>query len=473
MPKIMLILAATLAMAANISAADRPNVVLILADDLGWADLGCYGNKFNETPRIDGLAKQGMRFAQFYAAAAVCSPTRAAILSGQHPARLGLTAHIPGHWRPFEQLVEPPNAVRLPLEVVTLAERLREAGYATAQFGKWHLGGAGFGPKEQGFGVAQELGGHVVPGPRQVPPAAEPKRTADYLADRTIDFIEHNRANSFFVYVCHTAVHIPLDTTPELQRKYESKPRVEGYSCHPLYASLLEEMDASTGRILDVLDRLGLADDTIVIFTSDNGGLEREMGGWPGTLNRPLRSEKGTLYEGGLRVPLIVRWPGKTPEASRCDRTGISADLYPTILSAVGTSPPDQPADGLSLLPLLRDPAARLDREALFWHYPHYHHSRPSGAIRLGDFKAIEYFDTGEIELYNLKDDLSESKNLATAMPEQTAKLRDKLAEWRSNVNAQMPQPNPAFNAARRNEWWSRATIAPTSAPGTYRPGGN
>jgi uncharacterized sulfatase len=358
----------------------------------------------------------------------------------------------------------------LPLEIVTLAERLREAGYTTAQFGKWHLGGAGFGPKDQGFAVAQELGGHVVPAARQVPPGSEPKRTADYLADRTIDFIERNRANPFFVYVCHTAVHIPLDTTPELQKKYESKPRVEGYSCHPLYAGLLEEMDASTGRILDALDRLGLADNTLVIFTSDNGGLEREMGGWPGTLNRPLRSEKGTLYEGGLRVPLIVRWPGKTSPAGRCDDVGVSVDLYPTILAAAGASPPDQAADGSSLLPLLRGAAILRNREALYWHYPHYHHSRPSGAVRLGDWKAIEYFDTGEVELFNLKDDLAETKNLATAMPEQAAKLRTKLAQWRAAVSAQMPQPNPAFNAKRRNEWWSRATVAPTSAPGTYRP---
>src|SRR5262245_51213928 len=206
-----------------------PNVVLILADDLGWADLGCYGNRFNETPRLDRLAAEGLRFTDFYAAGPVCSPTRAAILSGQYQARFGLTAHIPGHWRPFEKLAEPPPTLELPLEVVTLAERLRDAGYVTGYFGKWHLGGRGFGPREQGFDSAFEFNGHTVPPARQTPPGNEPRRACDYLAEKTVGFIEANKAKPFFVQLSPFAVHIPLDTTPRLKAKYEAKPKAPGY----------------------------------------------------------------------------------------------------------------------------------------------------------------------------------------------------------------------------------------------------
>ncbi len=449
---------------------DKPNIIMILADDLGWADLGCYGNKFNETPQLDRLASQGMRFTQAYAAGAVCSPTRAALMSGQYQARFGLTAHIPGHWKPFEKLAEPPTALQMPLEIVTGAERLREAGYATGYFGKWHLGGKGFGPKEQGFDVAFEFNGHTVPPARQEPPGKEPKRAAEYLGDRAIAFLEQHRDKPFFVQLSYFAVHIPLDTTPELRKKYEAKPKVESYSCHPLYAGLLEEMDTSVGRLLAALDRLGLADNTLVIFTSDNGGLEREVGGWPGTLNRPLRNEKGSLYEGGIRVPLLIRWPGVTKAGSVCEAPVHSADFYPTFLEITKlTAPKDQVMDGVSLAPVLRDASARLGRDALYWHYPHYHHSRPSGAIRLGDWKAIEFFDTGEVELYNLKNNISESKNLAAEMPDKAKELHNRLRKWRQDVNAQMPQRNPAYDPNRVEEWWSRARMERTDAPGTLK----
>jgi uncharacterized sulfatase len=449
----------------------KPNIVIILADDLGWADLGCYGNRFNETPNLDRLAAEGLRFTDFYAAGPVCSPTRAALLTGQYQARFGLTAHIPGHWRPFERLVEPPNATHLPADVVTLAERLRAEGYATAHLGKWHLGsGKGHGPRDRGFDVAFEFTGHTVPGPRQDPPAKTPKRTAEDLADRAIRFMEQHRDRPFFLHIGHFAVHIPLDTTPELQRKYEAKPKVAGYSCHPLYAGLLEELDTSVGRVLGALRRLRLDGNTLVIFTSDNGGLEREIGGWPGTLNRPLRDEKGTLYEGGIRVPTIVRWPGVTAPGSVCRTPAISVDFYPTLLDAAGATPPkDQPLDGVSLVPLFRQPTAALDRPALYWHYPHYHHSRPAGAVRAGAWKLIEFFDTGAVELYHLKDDLSEAKDLAAAQPAKAAELRALLKQWRRDVDAQMPQPNPAYDPKRAHEWWSRRTLTPTEAPGTLK----
>lgn len=448
-----------------------PNIILVLADDLGWADLGCYGNRFNETPNLDRLAAQGIRFTQFYAAGPVCSPTRASIISGQYQARFGLTAHIPGHWKPFEKLAEPPNALSLPHEVITIAEKLRQAGYATAHFGKWHLGGKGSGPKDHGFEAAFDFTGHTVPGPRQDPPGKTPKRMTEYTADKAIEFMETHREKPFFLQLCHYAVHIPLDTTPELKAKYEAKQKVDGYPCHPLYAGLLEEMDTSVGRVMSALERLGLTESTLVIFTSDNGGLEREVGGWPGTSNRPLRNEKGSLYEGGIRVPLIACWPGTTRPNTVTEAVGISVDFYPTLLEAAHLKPAkEQIPDGLSLVPVLRNPATALKRKAIYWHYPHYHHSRPSGAIRAGDWKAIEFFDTGVVELYNLKNDLSEGKNLAPVMPNQARALQQMLEKWRGEVNAQMPRVNPAYSPQRADEWWNRATVEPMEAPGTFKP---
>ena len=463
------------------AAPSKPNIVLVFADDLGWMDLSCYGNKFNETPNIDRLASQGVKFNRFYAHP-VCSPSRAAILTGLYPARFGLTAHIPGHWRPFEKLVEPPCALSLPHDVPTIAQTLRAAGYATAQFGKWHLGeGRGApehtSPTDYGFGTAFSFTAHDIPANRlnqdkeyQKTPATGPKRLAEYLADRAIDFMERHREQPFFIYLCHHSVHIPLSTTPELRKKYEAKGKDPNYPSNPLYAGLLEEMDISTGRVMEAIDRLKLTDNTILIFVSDNGGLEREMGGSPATSNRPLRSEKGTLYEGGIRVPAIVRWPGVTKAGSVCETPGPLIDFYPTFLDAAGlTLPPDQVMDGVSLVPVLRDAKAQLARQALFWHYPHYHHSRPSDAVILGDLKAIEFFDTGAVELYNLKDDPSETTDLAAKDPVTARQLQSLLRTWRQSVNAQMPQANPAYDPARVNEWYSRATVEPTRAPGAPR----
>jgi uncharacterized sulfatase len=455
-----------------LAAADRtPNIVFILADDLGWADLGCYGNRFNETPNIDRLATQGVRFTDYYAAAPVCSPTRASIISGQYPARFGLTAHIPGHWKPFEKLAEPPCALSLPRRLATIPGRLREAGYTTAHFGKWHLGGKDSSPKDHGFDIAFEYVGHTVPGPRQDPPGRTPKRLAEYITDKGIEFMEANRDRPFFLELNHFAVHIPLSTTPELLKKYEAKPKVAGYSCLPLYAGLVEELDRSVGRVVAALDRLGLANHTLLVFTSDNGGLEREVGGWPGTSNRPLRSEKGSLHEGGIRVPLIVRWPGVTQGGAVHRGPAISVDFFPTFLEAAGLKPAKgQILDGVSLAPLLRDSSARLNREALYWHYPHYHHSRPSGALRAADWKLIEFFDTRAVELYDLANDPGEAKDLAGQMPDKALALQTLLKRWRHEVSAQMPQANPAYDPKRADEWWSRSKIAPTDAPGTYKP---
>lgn len=468
--QIILIALGSLAFAFDAAAAEpatRPNIVFMLADDLGWADIGCYGNRFNETPRLDAFATTGLKFTSFYAACAVCSPTRASILTGQYPARIGLTAHIPGHWRPFEKLVEPPIPLALPLELITTNKALKSAGYATGHFGKWHLGGVKFGPKEQGFDESLETGQHST-----LDPATKTRRrTAELITDLSIAFIEKHKAGPFYVEIHQNAPHIPLDTTPVLRKKYEAKPKVPGYSCNPLYAGLVEEIDTSAGRVLDALDRLGLAERTIVVFTSDNGGLEKEAGGWPGTINRPLRDEKGTLYEGGIRVPMLVRYPGMTKAGSITACPAMTTDFFPTFLSAANVErPKEQACDGVSLLPLLRDPAALLNRPAIFWHYPHYHHSRPACAVRAGDFKLIQFYDTGEAELYNVKDDIAESKNLAATMPEKARELIAMLARWRHEVNAQMPRANPAYDPQRAGEWWDRRTIKPTEAPGTYKP---
>lgn len=457
-------------------AAERPNIVLILADDLGWADLGCYGNRFNETPNIDRLAKQGVRFTDYHSAGAVCSPTRASLMTGQYPARVGITAHIPGHWRPFEKLTEPPNRLDLPKETVTIAERLQEAGYATAYFGKWHLNWQQSGPEEHGFQTAFSHTGHTVAKERQGS-GQKSRRACDYLAEQGVQFIQSHRAQPFFVVISPSAVHIPLNTTPELQKKYEAKPKVAGYSCHPLYAGLLEELDDVVGRVMNSLDTLGLTENTLLIFTSDNGGLEKEMGGMPGTLNHPLRNEKGSLYEGGIRVPLAVRWPKVIAPGGVANEVSSSIDLYPTFLDAANIdvshgsrSTNFQEIDGTSLMGVLKKPETRLKRDALYWHYPHYHHSRPSGAIRQGGWKLIEFFDTGELELYDLNSDLGEAKDVASQMPDKTRELHSKLQAWRKDVDAQMPQLNPAYDPKRAQEWWNRAKVESTEAPGTLRP---
>jgi arylsulfatase A len=450
-------------------ASARPNIILILADDLGWADLGCYGNTFNETPNIDRLAKQGMRFTQFYAGP-VCSPTRASIQSGQNQARLGITVHIPGHWKPFAKLVEPPVALNLPLEIETFAERIGSAGYQTGYFGKWHLGDAGFGPGDQGWKTVIETQGNVVP-PR-VAASETPRRTAEFLTEKAIAFIEANKEKPFLLQVSHFAVHIPLSTRPELQKKYEAKKPMPNYPSRPEYAGLLEELDESVGKIVQTVDRLQLGGNTLIVFVSDNGGLHREQGGTITTSNAPLRAEKGTLYEGGIRVPCIARWPGTIPLGQESTTVASTIDFYPTFLAAAnGTPPKQQVLDGVSLLPVLRNQSASLQREALYWHLPHYHHSTPASAIRQGDWKLLEFFETSSLELYNLRDDLGETNNLATRFPDRAKAMHTALKAWRKDVQAQVPQRNPAYDPARAEEFWSRKTVTPTRAPGSARDG--
>ncbi len=427
----------------------KPNMILILADDLGWADLGCYGNKFNETPNIDRLAGQGLRFTQFYAGP-VCSPTRTNLQSGQDQARFGITQHIPGHRRPYARLTDPAVPLQLPLEVETFAERLGAVGYETGYFGKWHLGGAGFGPTQQGWKTAHETQGHTQPAAAG---RTAPQRTAEFLTDRAVEFIGQHRTQPFLLQVSHYAVHIPLSTTPELEKKFSAKSPQPGYPSNPLYAGLLAELDASVGRIVAAVDAAGLAENTLVLFLSDNGGIEHEQSGRIVTSNHPLRGEKGTLYEGGVRIPAIARWPGTIPAGRESGTPAITHDIYPTLVElGRATLPTTQPQDGVSLAAHLRNPASTLARNTLYWHLPHYHHSTPASSLRRGDWKLIEFFEGNVLELYNLPADPAEKNNLATREPARTRELRDALAAWRTRVGARLPTPNPQHDPARATE---------------------
>ena len=429
--------------------ATKPNIILILADDLGSADLGCYGNKFNETPHIDRLAREGLRFTQFYAGP-VCSPTRTNLQSGQDQARFGITQHIPGHRRPYARLTDPAVPLQLPLEVETFAERLGVVGYQTGYFGKWHLGGAGFGPTQQGWKTAHETQGHTQPA---VAGRAAPQRTAEFLTDRAVEFIGQHRTQPFLLQVSHYAVHIPLSTTPELEKKFSAKSPQPGYPSNPLYAGLLAELDASVGRIVAAVDAAGLAENTLILFLSDNGGIEHEQSGRIVTSNDPLRGEKGTLYEGGVRIPAIARWPGTIPAGRESGTPAITHDIYPTLVElGRATLPTTQPQDGVSLAAHLRNPAATLARNTLYWHLPHYHHSTPASSLRRGDWKLIEFFEGNVLELYNLAADPAEKNNLATREPARARELRDALAAWRTRVGARLPTPNPQHDPARATE---------------------
>ncbi len=424
----------------------KPNIVFILIDDMGWTDVCCYGSKFHETPNIDRLAEQGMRFTDAYAACPVCSPTRASILAGQYPARVGITDFIPGHWRPYEKLIVPENVLQLPVESVTIADVLKASGYATGYIGKWHLGGKGYMPEQQGFDK-------VVAAVRN----RNDKQVSGFT-DEALKFIEENKQQPFFLFLSHHTVHIPLEAPEELIEKYKNKPKPATGVNNPVYAAMVEHLDTNTGRILSKLDELNLTERTIVIFFSDNGGLYEPYGGYQGdrtpvSSNTPLRGEKGTLYEGGIKEPLIVRWPGVVKPETTCKVPVASVDFYPTFLDILGIKgDSSHPLDGKSILPLLRR-NGKLKREAIFWHYPHYHHSTPAGAIRQGDWKLIEFYEDGRLELYNLKDDIGEKENLVEKMPKKAAELQGKLAAWRKSVGAKMPWPNPDYDPARADEW--------------------
>jgi arylsulfatase A len=433
------------------AAADRrPNVIVVLVDDLGWKDLSCQGSDFFETPHVDRLAASGMRFTSGYSACTVCSPTRAAMLTGQYPARLHLTDWIAGHERPRAKLRIPDWTKRLPLEQVTIAERLKAAGYATASIGKWHLGGAGFAPEQQGFDVNRGGTDKGQPpsyiSPYGIATLADGPR-GEYLTDReareAVAFIEAHADRPFFLYLPHHAVHTPIQAKPDMAATYAAKrpgipPKRSGY------AAMVESVDDALGTILAALDRLGIRDRTAIIFTSDNGGQASitDMGS--------LRAGKGSAYEGGVRVPLIVSWPGVATPGSTSDVPVITPDIPATILDLTGSGPePRQPLDGASLAGLLR--GGSLARDAIFWHYPHYHPggATPYSAIRSGPWRLVHFYEDDRDELYDLATDPGETTDLGKKQPDKAQELRGRLDAWLTDVGAQRPTPNPAFDPDR------------------------
>ncbi len=461
--------------------AQKPNIVFILADDLGWSDLPVYGNKFNEAPNITKLAQNGMRFTNAYAAGPVCSPTRASIMSGQYPARVGIIDWIPGHWRPYEEVTVPSNRTQfLPEEIVTIAEALKESGYATALYGKWHLGGEKeHHPLNQGFDEANVGQGYYNVRFDPLREESSDKIMAERLADFGIRFIEKNKRNPFFLVLSHWDVHVQFDAEQPRIDKYLKKPAVANYPCNAVYAAMIEQLDHSVGRVLEKLENTGLRKNTLVIFYSDNGGQisndrypgvgEEKMpllvpsrnGLYPqgnplrymATSNAPLRGEKGNLYEGGIREPLIISWPGRIKPGTVSSALVSSVDFYPTFLELAGAKKPFiQVLDGVSILPALLKNEHDPER-AFYWHYPVYHHGFPASAIRKGDWKLIENLVNHTIELYNLKTDLSETTDLSKAFPEKTRELYSLLKKWQKEVKAEFPVPNPDFNAEKRFEW--------------------
>ena len=436
----------------------RPNIVLILMDDMGWSDLGCYGSDFYETPHMDRLAADGMRFTCGYAAAPVCSPTRASIQAGKYPARLHLTNFIAGRRR-FEngRVLPAPFELQLGLNEITLAESLKAAGYATGYFGKWHLGGAAHSPGRQGYDQWQVADGRHFNTPlANAPSPALPQGVylADYLTDRAVEFVEKHRDRPFFLQVSHFAVHIPLQAKADLIAKYEAKAKSHPGTRHhnAIYAAMIESVDQGVGRIRAALARLQLDRRTIVVFTSDNGGLSAHEGpNTPATTNAPARAGKGYLYEGGLRVPWIVAWPDAVRPGTRCDTPVVSVDFYPTFLELAGVpAPSGQTLDGVSFGPLLRQ-TGPIARDAIYWHYPHYANQggMPGAAVRRGDWKLIRFYDDDRNELYNLRDDPSERHDLAGREPARAAALRAELDGWLKAVDANMCPPNPRYDPSK------------------------
>lgn len=439
-------------LALECAAAAKPNILFILIDDMGWMDLGCQGNPHLHTPNIDRFATEGVRFTDAYAPAPVCSPTRAALMTGHSPARLHLTNHLPHQDRftpPESKLLPAEMRDHLPLEYTTIAERLRdEAGYATAFIGKWHLYKGReekFAAQFQGFDI--NIGGCSYGGPPtffdpyRIPFLSDRKKgeyLPDRLADETISFMRKQveAKKPFYVALWNYTVHWPMEAPAEFVAKWADKPKV-GYN-HKIYPAMLETMDLAIARVLGELERLKIEEETFVVFTSDNG----PFGGVGDA--RPLRGDKGHLYEGGIRVPLIVRWPGKVAAGKVREDPVILTDFYPTLLEVAGLKTRKHyPGDGESLLPLLTD-KGDLERDAIFWHYPNFafhRDNRLGSAIRMGDYKLIEFFDRNEVELYNLRADLGEKKNLAGVEAGRVQEMRKRLSLWREKSGARMPRP--------------------------------
>jgi len=453
-----------------------PNIIFILADDLGWADTGCYGADLHETPNIDRLARQGLRFTDAYAAAPVCSPTRASILTGKHPARLNMTIWSEAAQHPPEncRLVPPLTLADLSVEEVTYADVLRHR-YFMAHVGKWHLGDASHYPEAQGFDL--NIGGTHWGCPvsyfypykgafnseefRYIPDLEsgnEPENAylTDRLTDEALRLMETLRDRPFFLNLCYYTVHTPIQGKPEWVEYFNNRIEPGLHHRNPGYAAMIASLDENIGRILTRLDDLGIADNTVLFFFSDNGGYIGTDAGKTVTDNSPLRSGKGALYEGGIREPLIVRWPGHTPTGGVCQTPILSTDFFPTFLDLAGLENDPRRTnarDGISLIDVLRNPQTELNREALYWHYPHYYETTgPVNAIRQGEWKLLEYFEDNHIELFNLSEDIGEQNDLASTKPTLADELRGLLHAWRTEVGARLPTPNAAFPRNRQDK---------------------
>jgi len=443
----------------------KTNIILIDVDDLGWMDLSCYGSRYYETPQIDRLAAQGIKFTNGYASCAVCSPTRASIMTGRYPARIGITDWIHHLDReaytaigtgknPSEYVASgdrpllcPPNPYWMELDEITIAEMLKPAGYTSCHIGKWHLGHLWWYPDKQGFDI--NIGGCEIGQPptyfdpyyqhesRSSIPTLPPRKQGEYLSDREADeavrFIEENKDRPFFLHMCPYAVHTPLEAKKELIAKYEKKKPTN--QSNAVYAAMIESVDQTVGKIMKALDEAQLSEKTLVIFTSDNGGLKDHS-----TDNSPLRSGKGYPYEGGIRVPLIVRWPGKIAPGSVCDTPVASVDFLPTISETVKISLPEgREIDGMSLIPLLTRKGS-LERDSIYWHFPHYRGDVvPYSIIRKDTWKLIKRYEGKTFELFNLKEDLGEQQDLADKMPEKVKEMDAQLREWLEHTGAKLP----------------------------------
>jgi arylsulfatase A-like enzyme len=518
---IRLVLLVNLLLGVAFAEARKPNIVFFLVDDLGWSDVGCFGSPFYDTPNIDQLAEEGVRFTNAYAACHVCSPTRASILTGKYPATLKLTDWLNGRGnRPYQVLQNPDKAMALDPDETTLAEALKKEGYATALFGKWHLG-SDTSPTGHGFdlhvpySVNSNLGRRGFYNPKDIPGLDGGEYVTDRLAELAANYIDVNKDKPFLLYMSHFSVHDPIHGRPDLVEKYKKKlaampPQsgpdfiLEGNPDSPTYpsraeldelikqpeyrdtytsyandlvkvkqkqdnvefAGMVESVDQSMGTLIAKLKEHGLEDNTIVIFMSDNGGMS-VMNGTPhfkttrdkvdsraSSSNLPLRGAKGWLYEGGIRVPMIVKWPHHGKVGTVCDEPIISTDFFPTILEMIGAADQIHDIDGKSITSLVQ--GEDMDRGPIYWHFPHYSNhgmQSPGGAIRDGDYKLLEYFENGTVQLFNLKDDIGEQTDLSKMEVEKTQELTAKLHQWRKEVDAQMMSPNPDHDPA--TDLWS------------------
>lgn len=456
---------------------NKPNFIFILIDDMGWKDIACCGSPFYETPNLDRMAQEGVRFTNAYASCPVCSPTRASIMTGKYPARLGLTNFIGGNAR--GKLIDAPYIHYLPLEEVTIADALKEAGYNTYHVGKWHLGDEPYYPENHGFDV--NIAGCHWGAPRtyfspynipNLQNGPDGEYLTDRLTDEAIKLIKNNEDRPFFMYLSHYAVHIPIQTPEKYTKKYQQKAKELGldklktfeegdfFPCEhkkdqriirrllqsdPAYAGMIENLDENIGRLLDTIDELGLSENTVIFFTSDNGGLSTAEGS--PTCNLPLSEGKGWMYEGGTREPLIIKYPKVIKAGSICDVPITSTDFYPTILEMAGLDlMPDQHCDGVSFFGLFNG-KTKLDRDAIFWHYPHYGNQggTPGASVRCGDYKLIEFFEDERLELYNLSEDISEKNNIAEEKRNLTKELKEMLDDWKVKVRAKIPERNPDY----------------------------